>query len=1310
MHPGAVIDQRFELERAVTAGGMGQIWRARDRLTGRPVAIKVMLGDDGTAHARFGREAALLADIRHPGVVEYVAHGSHAGAPYLAMEWLDGVDLAARSRATRIDAFATVEMRPTQPGGEAELAGDADGGVPAGLPAAEVLVLARRLASALGEVHGRGVVHRDLKPETVFLLDADLTRAKLSVFGVARGAEAAALTADGVVIGTPHYMAPEQVRGDVVTAATDVWGLGAVLYELFAGRPPFTGSHPLAVMARIVVDEPPPLGELRVDLPAELTELIHAMLAKEPGQRPRTGRLAEAFERLGGTLAGALAAAPAPLVAPGALKAQITGSEARIRALLFARRDGGEAAAGLLDELRAAAASRGGEFERVGAGERSFLITVAGAASPRDQATRMAAIALALRRLEPTLAIAIVTGRGSESAHHTPIGEVVDRAAALLDRVTPGEIEIDRLTAGLLEGRYQVETVGERSRLTGAQLAEQARTLLGRPSRWVGRRRELTTLLGTFDECVEGPAARALVVLGQAGMGKSRLRHELLRALHERGDDALVLHGHGDSVAAGAPFHLLAPAVRAELAVGDDPALAPARLAARLAQVLPSAQARRIAPFLGELIGVRVEAVDDAAVEAARGDPMLMGEQVRAAFAAWLRAEARRPVVLTIEDLHWGDLPSVNAIDVALRELHDRPFLVVATARPEVRELFPKLWASRGVVEVALHALAPRACAEIATDALGAQATPEVIDALVARCEGNAFYLEELIRAVVDGGGDLGALPATVVGTVQARLAALDGEARRVLRAAAVFGEVFAVPGVASVLGGGSGVFELGEWIDDLTRRELIQPDRAEPGALRFRHALIRDAAYDMLTEDDRRIGHRLAAQWLERIGRREPLTLAAHYERGGEAAAAVRWYHAAVDDAVEGNDLAAVEERGERAVAAGASGAVLGAVRCQQAIAAYWRSDYAAADRHGEAALALLAVGSVDWFRAAGAAIVAAARLGDYAAVDRRFEAALAAPCAPDAVAAQLICLCRGTFQLVFNGRLARADEILARIAAIHGAGAVDALTTAQVEHVAGVRWAHVGDVGRFLRHLQAAVDAFERAGDVRNVSLERTTVAWCWAELGELARAAAIGRDNLARCQALRAPQAITYAKVNLGYILALDPAARAEGTAILDDAIAECRAVGNTRLEGWARAHRATARLADGDAAAALTDATAATAALAAAPGLQAWARAVGARAQVALGDAPAAIAEARAAIAVIDRLGGLLQGETTPPLALIEALRAAGDVDGAAAAARDAQARLAARAARLGDPAWQASFLTLADNQRTLALAAELAASG
>jgi hypothetical protein len=286
-----------------------------------------------------------------------------------------------------------------------------------------------------------------------------------------------------------------------------------------------------------------------------------------------------------------------------------------------------------------------------------------------------------------------------------------------------------------------------------------------------------------------------------------------------------------------------------------------------------------------------------------------------------------------------------------------------------------------------------------------------------------------------------------------------------------------------------------------------------------------------------------------------------------------------------------------------------------------------------------------------------------------------------------------------VFNGRFARADEILARIAAIHDAApAVDALTTAQVEHVQGVRAAHVGDVARFLRHLEAAVAAFERAGDVRNVSLERTTVAWCFAELGDLARAERLCRENLAHCQALRAQQATTYAKVNLGYILIDRPGTRGEAVAVLGEAIDECRAVGNTRLEGWARGHRATAHLFDGDAAAALADAEAAVTALASAPGLQAWVRAMRARALVALGRAEEALVDARAAMEVLDRIGGLLQGESAPPIALAEALAATGDAEGAAAAWADARVRLLARADRLGDPAWRASFLALSESVR------------
>ena len=1310
-----LIDRRFRLEREVAGGGMGRIWRAHDAETGRVVAIKVIATDAPTAIERFVREAVILAEIRHPGIVDYIAHGAVEGKSYLVMEWLEGGDLSRRLRDVRVDRMATLPAR------RGTGTGTGTGGTWAeapgaerprhGLPIGEVVVMARRLASALGEVHAHGVVHRDLKPENIFLIDGDLTRAKLIDFGIARGLGPAALTDVGMVLGTPYYMAPEQVRGEEVGPAADVWGLGGVLYEALAGQPPFTASHPLGAMARIVVDEPTPLATLRPDAPAALASLIHAMLAKDPAARPRSGEsLVGGFQRVLETI-GEPEAAPARADTPAPARFRLTGSESRIRSLLFARRGAGDLP---LAPLRALVASLGGGVEPMDAHEQAFLVTSAGAPSPRDQATRAAQIALALRRAEPALALVVVTGRGSDDGHHTPVGEVVDRAAGLLERVPAGVIELDALTAGLVEGRCEVERTGDGFRLRDARLDEEARTLLGRPSRWVGRRRELTTLLASFDDCIEHQAAGAALVLGEPGMGKSRLRHELLRALAARGDAPLVLHGLGDSVSAGAPFGVLGPALRRELTAvaeaGDGEGVAPAteRLRARVAQAAGDEAAARLAPFLGELCGVRFDDAAHPALAAARGDPMLLGEQVRAAFAAWLAAEAaRRPVLLVIEDLHWGDLPSVNAIDHALRELVDRPLLVLATARPEVREVFPRLWAGRGVVEVALNALPTRACAEMIADALGERATPPVIEQLVARCEGNAFYLEELIRTVAGGGLD--SLPDTVIGTVQARLAALDQEERRVLRAAAIFGEVFSEAGVRALLGAAAGAFDVGEWLGDLERRELIHAESRVTGrGFRFRHALIRDGAYQMLTEDDRAIGHYLAARWLEETGDRDALTLAGHYERGGDRAAAVRCYRIAVDDALEGNDLAAVIERGERAAAAGASGEVLGEIRCAQAIAAYWRSDYAAAARFGDDALERLPVGAAAWFRAAGASVVASARLGDYAGVDRRFDRAVAAPCAPGAEAAQLQCLCRGTFQLVFNGRFARADEILARIAAIHDAApAVDALTTAQVEHVQGVRAAHVGDVARFLRHLEAAVAAFERAGDVRNVSLERTTVAWCFAELGELTRAERLCRDNLAHCQALRAPQATTYAKVNLGYILVDRPGAspglgaRAEAGAVLGEAIDECRAVGNTRLEGWARGHRATARLFDGDAAAALADAEAAVAALASAPGLQAWVRAMRVRALVALGRAGEALADARAAVEVLDRIGGLLQGESAPPIALAEALAATGDEAGAAAAWAGARQRLLARADRLGDPAWRASFLALPESLRILA---------
>jgi tetratricopeptide (TPR) repeat protein len=181
------------------------------------------------------------------------------------------------------------------------------------------------------------------------------------------------------------------------------------------------------------------------------------------------------------------------------------------------------------------------------------------------------------------------------------------------------------------------------------------------------------------------------------------------------------------------------------------------------------------------------------------------------------------------------------------------------------------------------------------------------------------------------------------------------------------------------------------------------------------------------------------------------------------------------------------------------------------------------------------------------------------------------------------------------------------------------------------------------------------------------------------------------------------LTYARVNLGYILGLVPARRSEAQPMLEETVAECRAVGNRRLEGWARGHLAWLACGDGEHAAAAAMARQAVALLDAAPGLQSWALTAQARALLGLGQSDDAVAVARRAVALLDALGGILQGEGLPYLVLAEALAASGDMAGARAAVTAALARLERRLARLPDPAWREPFLALPGHRDTLALA-------
>lgn len=304
MRAGDLIDGRFEIGELIATGGMGRVYRAVDRLEGRSVAVKVIRMSGDVAVERFGREVALMAELRHPGIVRYVAHGKLDSRPYLAMEWLDGKDLDAFLRANGCGRAAdtlpsaTSAQRPTvsfRPGQELTLPASerppavepVERATRPGLAVTDVLAIGRRVASALAELHRRGIVHRDIKPSNLFLVGDAPQQAKLLDFGTARYSTVLdKLTAAGSLVGTPSYMSPEQASGRAeLSPAVDVWGLGCVMHEALAGRPPFEASQPLAILVRIMMDEPPDLASLRPDAPAALVRVVRKMLAKDPANR-----------------------------------------------------------------------------------------------------------------------------------------------------------------------------------------------------------------------------------------------------------------------------------------------------------------------------------------------------------------------------------------------------------------------------------------------------------------------------------------------------------------------------------------------------------------------------------------------------------------------------------------------------------------------------------------------------------------------------------------------------------------------------------------------------------------------------------------------------------------------------------------------------------------------------------------------------------------------------------------------------------------------------------------------------------------
>jgi len=259
---GRVFDDRYEVIRMVGSGGMADVYLAKDRVLGRKVALKVLssrLTSDSEFVERFRREASAAASLNHPNIVQVYDKGEAEGTYYIAMEFLEG-----RSLKDLIVKYAPLEL---------DL----------------IISISRQIVEALRYVHRRDIIHRDIKPQNIIIDDEG--RVKVTDFGIALSiGGAASLTEAGTSIGTAQYLSPEQAQGQTVEAASDLYSLGVVMYEMATGRLPFDGENSVGIAMQHVNDAPVPPRDVVPDIPENLEMVILRALTKRPAERYLTAQ------------------------------------------------------------------------------------------------------------------------------------------------------------------------------------------------------------------------------------------------------------------------------------------------------------------------------------------------------------------------------------------------------------------------------------------------------------------------------------------------------------------------------------------------------------------------------------------------------------------------------------------------------------------------------------------------------------------------------------------------------------------------------------------------------------------------------------------------------------------------------------------------------------------------------------------------------------------------------------------------------------------------------------------------------------
>ncbi len=932
----------YEITEEIGKGGMATVYRAYQPSMDRHVAVKVirasMLGDS-VGRDRFTREAKLVAKLEHPHLLPvYDFDGAH-DPPYIVMRFLEG--------------------------GTLKQVMDADP-----LPPEELLYMLRQVATALDYAHRQGVVHRDLKPSNI-MIDRE-GNAFVADFGIARVTDAAKdLTGTGNVIGTPGYMAPEQARGKAeVDGRADVYSLGVIAFELLAGRGPYDRESAVDELMAHLQEPVPDITEFNAELSPEVNEVSQRALAKEREARYATSGefiddLAKALHKQAAgspsqlrTLTQTFAAEQIAAMDAGSEEVQTPSDVQRQMTALYMdvgdfaellyESDETDAVQRQIDRLWHAfegiARDQGGVLESR-TGEAGLMMWGRAETSESDpeQAIRAAlkmketVIAQANKRWgeteeEPPFRAAITTGpvllTREESGDTTASGATITLAGRLKESAPPGEVLISYDTYTQVRGVFvvgQLPPVRMRGRTDPLEVyqvleakprafRQQVRGIEGVETKMIGREPELKILQDALTLTMEDGETQVVTVVGEAGVGKSRLLYEFFAWVQLMEETVWFFEARATQPSILQPYSLTRDLFSFRFGILDNDPLSVVheKFKKGIAGFL-NGDSKKVAPMIGQLVGFDFS--DSAIVQTKLEDPESFHREALGYLGEFfLTATNTNPVLIQVEDIHWADERSLDLLNGLARENTEIPLFIIYMTRPGLYDRRPSWGEGQDFhARLTLNPLSRLDSRRLVREMLKRvdKVPTELRNLIIDRAEGNPFYMEELIKPLIDDGviikGDdewkiemdrlnPDRVPGTLVGVLQSRLDSFPAGQRALMQRASVVGRIFwesAVAHLSEVEGTTAGA--VASMLNNLRKREMVfkREESAFEGTAEygFRHAILRDVVYDTIVPRQRRAYHKQVAEWLIQAGKDRldeyNLLIAEHYERADERALA---------------------------------------------------------------------------------------------------------------------------------------------------------------------------------------------------------------------------------------------------------------------------------------------------------------------------------------------------------------------------------------------------------------------------------------